>query len=346
MIAVIFEFTPAQGRFPDYMALVGQLKPELDKAEGFISLERFESITTPGKFVSLQFWRDEESVAKWRNVQKHREAQKKGRGGILRLVPAAHRRRDPRLHDGRARSGACRQRRRAWLTHRCVPDHSRAHVSPEGGPVALRGRILRRRRQAHQGRRRGAHPPLPGSLGLRRACYARPPARRASTAPVYEIQPMAPGNFATPWTSKSAAFGTLSGRFIVVGDAILSAYESATGALPRPGHDPAARRAPLQRPRHAARRRQDPLGLERRAEACLTERVASFEEHLAREIILSERVRMAILAGLLGALLVFYGLAYALFARTTCFVSSRLPRSSTSSRSSPCCFVTSLPSGT
>ena len=83
MIAVIFEFTPAQGRFPDYMALVGQLKPELDKAEGFISLERFESITTPGKFVSLQFWRDEASVAKWRNLQKHREAQKKGRGGIF-----------------------------------------------------------------------------------------------------------------------------------------------------------------------------------------------------------------------------------------------------------------------
>jgi heme-degrading monooxygenase HmoA len=83
MVAVIFEFTPAAGRFPDYMALVETLKPELAKAEGFISLERFESITTPGKFVSLQFWRDEESVAKWRNVQMHREAQKKGRGGIF-----------------------------------------------------------------------------------------------------------------------------------------------------------------------------------------------------------------------------------------------------------------------
>jgi heme-degrading monooxygenase HmoA len=83
MIAVIFEFTPAAGRFPDYMALVETLKPELAKAEGFISLERFESITTPGKYVSLQFWRDEESVAKWRNVQKHREAQEKGRGGIF-----------------------------------------------------------------------------------------------------------------------------------------------------------------------------------------------------------------------------------------------------------------------
>ena len=83
MIAVIFEFTPAPGRFAEYMDLVGELKPELDKAEGFISLERFESITTPGKFVSLQFWRDEESVRCWRNLQLHREAQKKGRGGIF-----------------------------------------------------------------------------------------------------------------------------------------------------------------------------------------------------------------------------------------------------------------------
>ena len=83
MIAVIFEFTPAPGRFPDYMALVDELKPELDKAEGFLSLERFESITTPGKFVSLQFWRDEASVQKWRNLQMHRDAQKQGRAGIF-----------------------------------------------------------------------------------------------------------------------------------------------------------------------------------------------------------------------------------------------------------------------
>jgi heme-degrading monooxygenase HmoA len=83
MIAVIFEFTPAPGRFADYMALVGELRPELEKAEGFISLERFESITVPGKFVSLQFWRDEQSIARWRNLQQHREAQKRGRGGIL-----------------------------------------------------------------------------------------------------------------------------------------------------------------------------------------------------------------------------------------------------------------------
>ena len=84
MIAVIFEFTPADGRFPDYMDLVGTLKADLDKADGFISLERFESITNKGKFVSLQFWKDEESVRKWRTLQKHREAQKKGRAGIFK----------------------------------------------------------------------------------------------------------------------------------------------------------------------------------------------------------------------------------------------------------------------
>jgi len=83
MIAVIFEFTPAEGRFPEYMKLVDTLREDLAKADGFISLERFDSITSKGKFVSLQFWRDEEAVRKWRNLQKHREAQKQGRARIL-----------------------------------------------------------------------------------------------------------------------------------------------------------------------------------------------------------------------------------------------------------------------
>jgi heme-degrading monooxygenase HmoA len=83
MIAVIFEFTPAEGRFQEYMDLVAELKPELEQAEGFISLERFESLTTRGKYVSVQFWRDEECVRKWRNVEKHRAAQKQGRAGIF-----------------------------------------------------------------------------------------------------------------------------------------------------------------------------------------------------------------------------------------------------------------------
>jgi heme-degrading monooxygenase HmoA len=84
MIAVIFEFTPAEGRFPEYMSIVDTLREDLAKAEGLIALERFESITTKGKFLSLQFWRDEESVRKWRNLQKHREAQKKGRASIFK----------------------------------------------------------------------------------------------------------------------------------------------------------------------------------------------------------------------------------------------------------------------
>lgn len=83
MIAVIFEFTPAEGRFPEYMQLVETLKADLAQADGFISLERFESITTPGKFVSLQFWRDEACVREWRNLQKHRAAQKHGRERIF-----------------------------------------------------------------------------------------------------------------------------------------------------------------------------------------------------------------------------------------------------------------------
>ena len=84
MIAVIFEFTPIEGRFADYKALAEGLADDVNRAEGFISIERFESISNKGKFVSLSFWRDEEAVRNWRNVQKHREAQKKGRGSIFK----------------------------------------------------------------------------------------------------------------------------------------------------------------------------------------------------------------------------------------------------------------------
>ena len=83
MIAVIFEFTPKEGRFADYKALAEGLADDVRNADGFISIERFESISNKGKFVSLSFWRDEEAVRKWRTLQKHREAQKKGRGEIF-----------------------------------------------------------------------------------------------------------------------------------------------------------------------------------------------------------------------------------------------------------------------
>ena len=83
MIAIIFELTPASGRAQEYFDLAAGLRSDLEKAEGFISIERFQSVTTPGKFVSLSFWRDEECVRKWRNLPKHRAAQAKGRGGIF-----------------------------------------------------------------------------------------------------------------------------------------------------------------------------------------------------------------------------------------------------------------------
>ena len=83
MIAVIFEFTAAEGRFADYKTLAEGLSEEVRGFDGFLSIERFQSITDPARFVSLSFWRDEAAVKNWRNVRKHREAQAKGRGGVF-----------------------------------------------------------------------------------------------------------------------------------------------------------------------------------------------------------------------------------------------------------------------
>lgn len=84
MIAVIFEVWPAEGRSPEYLELAAALRPELEKMDGFVSIERFQSLTEPGKILSLSFWRDEAAVASWRALASHRAAQKKGRGGIFR----------------------------------------------------------------------------------------------------------------------------------------------------------------------------------------------------------------------------------------------------------------------
>ena len=83
MIAVIFELWPAPGRADEYFQLAGQLRADLEKIDGFVSVERFESVTQKGKFVSLSFWRDEEAVRRWRAVETHRGAQAKGRAGIF-----------------------------------------------------------------------------------------------------------------------------------------------------------------------------------------------------------------------------------------------------------------------
>ena len=83
MIAVIFEVVPAEGRRQEYLDLAAGLKPLLEKVEGFVSVERFESLTQPGKILSLSIWRDEAAVQRWRNVEAHRVAQAAGRGGVF-----------------------------------------------------------------------------------------------------------------------------------------------------------------------------------------------------------------------------------------------------------------------
>ena len=84
MIAVIFEVWPAEGQRQTYLDIASQLRPLLDQVDGFISIERFESLSTPGKLLSLSFWRDEAAVAQWRNLELHRAAQAQGRAGVFR----------------------------------------------------------------------------------------------------------------------------------------------------------------------------------------------------------------------------------------------------------------------
>ena len=83
MIAVIFEVTPAPGRRDVYLHLASELHARLKEIDGFLSIERFESLSTPGKMLSLSFWRDEEAVRQWRNLSQHRAAQEAGRLGVF-----------------------------------------------------------------------------------------------------------------------------------------------------------------------------------------------------------------------------------------------------------------------
>jgi heme-degrading monooxygenase HmoA len=83
MIAVIFEAIPADGQLELYLDIAAKLKPELLKIDGFISIERFQSLSTPGKVLSLSFWQDEKAVEQWRNVELHRNAQTLGRAKVF-----------------------------------------------------------------------------------------------------------------------------------------------------------------------------------------------------------------------------------------------------------------------
>ena len=84
MIAVIFQVEANEGRAQDYFDAAAELKPEVEKIDGFISVERFESLNTPGKYVSLSFWRDEAAVTAWREHAGHQLVQAQGKGGIFK----------------------------------------------------------------------------------------------------------------------------------------------------------------------------------------------------------------------------------------------------------------------
>jgi len=79
MIAVIFEVVPAEGQKDAYLAMAASLRSRLEQTDGFVSIERFQSLTDPGKLLSLSFWRDEGAVRRWRMLEEHRQAQHAGR---------------------------------------------------------------------------------------------------------------------------------------------------------------------------------------------------------------------------------------------------------------------------
>ena len=111
MHVIVFEFWPAEGRQDDYFDHVAALKPELEMVPGFISVERFESLTEPRKLLSLSFWESEEAIANWRALPRHRKAQAAGRAGVfsnyrLRVAEVA---RDYGKHDRTQAPGDSRQ---------------------------------------------------------------------------------------------------------------------------------------------------------------------------------------------------------------------------------------------
>ncbi|HEX4971985.1 MAG TPA: antibiotic biosynthesis monooxygenase [Steroidobacteraceae bacterium] len=83
MIAVIFEGIAQDAQKDAYLDAAARLRPLLADIDGFLSIERFQSLTTPGKILSLSFWRDEEAVRQWRNLEQHREVQRAGRSSIF-----------------------------------------------------------------------------------------------------------------------------------------------------------------------------------------------------------------------------------------------------------------------
>lgn len=101
MIAVIFESWPKPGKKDAYLDMAAMLMPLVEEVDGFISVERFESVSQPGKMVALSFWRDEEAVTKWRNIVEHRRVQEGSRRAVFDdyRLRVAHVIRDYGKHD-------------------------------------------------------------------------------------------------------------------------------------------------------------------------------------------------------------------------------------------------------
>ncbi|OFS08890.1 MULTISPECIES: antibiotic biosynthesis monooxygenase family protein [Hafnia] len=83
MIAVIFEANSHLDKQARYLDIASELKPLLEQIDGFIAIERFQSLSETGKILSLSWWRDEESVLAWKKNVFHQQAQAEGRASIF-----------------------------------------------------------------------------------------------------------------------------------------------------------------------------------------------------------------------------------------------------------------------
>lgn len=83
MIAIIFEVMPAEGQKDAYLDIAATMRPMVEQVDGFISVERFQSLTNPDKLLSISFFEDEDAVHRWRQLAAHRNAQSKGRNGVF-----------------------------------------------------------------------------------------------------------------------------------------------------------------------------------------------------------------------------------------------------------------------
>lgn len=79
MIVMIFEYTVIEEQMDNYLHESTELRRHLGKIDGFISVERFSSSTTPGKFLAIGYFETEDAVRQWRNLPEHRRAQTLGR---------------------------------------------------------------------------------------------------------------------------------------------------------------------------------------------------------------------------------------------------------------------------